>query len=63
MELYREKEACVVLLSRPQDRAHLDLLRVYLAYEWALVREYGQPAERMALEARYRHYAPEVIPS
>lgn len=61
LELYREKQACVAKLSRPQDQAHLRLLEVYLAYELALVRRHPDPAELVALEARYRHHAPELL--
>lgn len=61
LELYREKQACAARLNRPQDRIHLELLRAYLAYEWALARAVGDPGERIALEARYRHHAPELL--
>ncbi|MDX6766643.1 MAG: hypothetical protein SFU85_07625 [Candidatus Methylacidiphilales bacterium] len=61
LELYREKQACVAKLQRPQDRAHLELLKVYLAYELDLARKSNDPGERIALEARYQNYAPDLL--
>ena len=61
LELYREKQACVAKLRRPQDQVHLDLLEVYLAFELDLARKSNDPGERIALEARYQNYAPEIL--
>ncbi len=61
LELYREKEACLARLNRPQDRLHLELLKTYLKYELWLARQSKDPGLKIALEARYQNYARELL--